>query len=378
MAYAFPSGTNTWIPSWEATGQTIAFIRDPKRFSINNYVDFRPATAPVGLYLEFDLAAGVRVQPVLASYTWHDGGERPSWEGNKNGFEFKSYRTVRHDNGFVLGNQAVDNAAWPILSYHSAATMQQSMTALSGEIIATLETEANWGTGNYDTCENVLDVAGGASAAYLDLANATPADANYMNIKKVFNNILIRLKKNTGSMVSLDDYWVVMSPNAAALLAQSAEIVDFIKQSPFAMMQIRGEIAGRNTFYGLPDQLYGWNICVEDTVQIAVNKGNATQTRAFQKNDDTLFFMSKPKALPGDQVGAVEGSVTPNFSTFQVFYYNEGNAADLARDGTASGLLTVETLPDIRNKRVEGHVVWQHDSVLVAPSSGFLLTDILS
>lgn len=375
MAYAYPSGTNSWIPSWEATGQTIAFIRDPKRFAINNYIDFRPATKPVGLYLEFDLDYGPRVQPGLGSYVWNDGGERPSWEGNRAGFEFKEYRTIRRDNGFVLGEQSIENAAWPIVAFHSAGVMQQSMTALAADIIAHLEDSGNWGSGNYDTAENILDgVPGGSSGTYLDVANATVGDAQYLNIKKVFNAVMVRLQKNTGGMVAVDEYWAVLSPGGAAALAQTAEIQDTIKQSPFAMMQVRGEIGGRNALYGLPDQLYGFNLCVDNTVSISANKG-ATQTRSFAKSDDTIFFLSKPKALPGDQVG---DAPTPSFSTFQYFYYGENNASDLARDGTASGLLTVEMLPDIRNKRVEGHVVWQGVSKMVAPSSGFLLTDILT
>ena len=59
-----PSATNTWVPNWEATGQIIAFCRNPKEFRINDYVAFRPAKKPIGLYLTLDTTQNRRVTAI--------------------------------------------------------------------------------------------------------------------------------------------------------------------------------------------------------------------------------------------------------------------------------------------------------------------------
>jgi hypothetical protein len=76
VAYAYPGSYNTWVPSWEATGQVIALIRNPSKFSINNYVAFRPANKQVGLYLEFDLDHPARSLS-LEQMMWPDGDRAP-------------------------------------------------------------------------------------------------------------------------------------------------------------------------------------------------------------------------------------------------------------------------------------------------------------
>jgi hypothetical protein len=371
MAYAFPSGTNTWMPSWEATGQTIAFIRNPAKFRINDYVHFRPATKPVGLYLEYDLD-GVGRSLSLDEMGWADGAERPTGEHNLDGFEFKEYAAIRRDLGFALGDQAVKNAAWPILAFHSASLMQKAMTALTRQVLLVLDATGSWGS-NTATVETLVGT--GAGTQYWDNSNATPGDANYMNIKKTFNTVLLKIQKNTFGMVDAGQIKCVVSPTAAAAMAQSAEIVDFLKQSPFALAQVRGDISNRNIRYGLPEKLYDVDIVVENCSYTDSVKGQ-TATRAWAKNDDQAIFMSKVEGLPGDQVG---DAPVPSFSTFQVFYYTDRVEADITKggDGT-SGLLTVETLPDIRNKRTEGHVVWQTAEKMVAPTSGYLVQDILA
>jgi hypothetical protein len=373
VAYAYPSGTNTWIPSWEATGQTIAFIRDPKRFPINNYVKFRPATKTVGLYLEFDLSEPGRSLS-LDEMGWADGGERPNSEAHLAGFEFKEYRAVRRDLGFALGDQSVKQAQWPIMAFHSAALMQKAMTALTRQVLSVIDVSTNWPSAQTATVEALIGSA--ATTQYWDNSNATPGDNNYMNIKKTFNEVAIRIKKATFSTVQAKDLWCVVSPGLARQMGESAEIVDFLKQSPFAMAQVRGEISNRNVLYGLPEILYGVNIVVEDTVYVSSPKNAASETRVWAKNDDQAIFLTKQDALPGDQVG---DAPVPDFSTFQVFYYSDRNEGDLQGGGDgASGLLTVESLPDVRNKRTEAHVTWQTSEKLVAPSAGFLVTDCSS
>jgi hypothetical protein len=362
---AYPSGYNTWVPSWEATGQVVAFIRDPNRFPINNYVAFRPAKKSVGLWLEFDLDHVARSLS-LEQLEWPDGGERPTGEFNLAGFEYKEYRTKRRDLAVALGRKTIAQTDWPILAYHSSMAMMQAMTALTRLTWSVLDTTSNWGTAT-DTAVNL-----GSGSGKLDGATATAGDANFLNIKKVFNKAALNILKATNSMVRKSDLWAVMSPTGAKLLSETAEIADFLKQSPFAMGQVRGDLPNRNVLFGLPEMLYGINIAVEDTVFVSSQKG-ATVSRSFVKNDDQIAFLSKVDALPGDEVG---DAPTPNFSTYQVFYYNEAleNAPSSSR-GNGRGLLSVETWEDVRNKRTEAHVTFDTSEKMVAATSGYLVQD---
>lgn len=365
MAYAYPSGYNTWVPSWEATGQVIAYIRNPNRFPINNYIAFRPANKSVGLYLEFDLDHPAR-SLTLDQMVWPEGSERPTGEHNLAGFEYKEYRTIRRDLAVTLGRKTIAQTDWPILGYHSAVVMQQAMTALTRLVWNVLDTAGNW-SGN-----TAAATALGSGAGKLDGATATAGDANFLNIKKVFNQVALNILSKTNGTVRKENLWAVMSPKGAKLLSETAELADFLKQSPFAMAQVKGDLPNRNVLFGLPEMLYGINIAVEDAVYVSSQKG-ATVTRAFVKNDDQIAFLSKADDLPGDEVGEAP---VPNFSTFQVFYYNEAmDGAPSSARGNARGLLTVETWEDVRNKRTEAHVTWDTSEKMVAPSSGYLVTD---
>ena len=65
------------------------------------------------------------------------------------------------------------------------------------------------------------------------------------------------------------------------------------------------------------------------------------------------------RSRPGDLVAPGSG---PSFSTCMIFAYEE---------------MTVETLRDTRNRRVEGHVVDDFSVVVTAPATGFLLTSVV-
>lgn len=355
----YPSGTNTWVPSHEATGQTIAFFRNPKRFKFNDYVSFRPANKMVGLYLELNPDDPARVV-TDEEYVWPDGAERPSGNNNLNGFEFKEYRTIRRDFAFTLGNLSVEQASWDIIASHTALVMQQAATLLTMRIVEQIEDT----TTNFSSyTSTATSLAGGKWSA------ATTTNPYVM---KTFNGAVNEITKNTNSMVGAGEICCVMSPTVAKALKESAELIDFLKQSPEAYAQVTGSKPGKNTMFGLPDQIYGVDIVVEDAVRVSTRKG-ITQTRAYIKNGTDVTFLSKKDALPGDQVGDFP---TPNFSTFQVFYYGE-NGETSKPDGSGMGLISVETWDDVRNKRKEGHAVMNTAEKVVAARSGYVVTAVL-
>ena len=116
-----------------------------------------------------------------------------------------------------------------------------------------------------------------------------------------------------------------------------------------ALAQVRGELTGTNTMYGLPDKLYGFPIVVEKTRKVTTKKG-ATTSRSQVLAKATPFMCARP----GGMVGVADA---PNFSTGVVFAYEE---------------MTVETLREASNRRTLGRVVENVVAKVVAPASGVL------
>jgi hypothetical protein len=105
MTLRFASASNTFVP--EATGQVIAYVRDPKEFKINEYVQYVPAPKNVGLYASFGRDAFVRIVSD-AEFAWQDGDERPRGLYNQVPFSWTEFRTFRRAYPWTLGDQAIE------------------------------------------------------------------------------------------------------------------------------------------------------------------------------------------------------------------------------------------------------------------------------
>jgi hypothetical protein len=357
---AFPGVANTWVPSWEATGQVIGFCMDPKKFKCNQYLTFRPAKKMTGLFLELDSSQFIRV-PTDDEYAWPDGAERPNGNNNLMGFDFREYSCQRRDFPVTIGNLTLEQTDWPILAIHSQMVMSQAMVSLTRRSLNVLETSGNYPASNVAT-------ATALNGGLWTLANLTAANAY---IRRAFNAVVTAILASTNSVVRPENVCAVLPPAIAQRISESDEIRDYLKQSPFALAQVRGDEPSANgALYNLPDQLYGVNVVVEDARVETARKG-ATSAAAFLKNGNTIVFTSKQEVIKGDFVG--DKSTLPNFSTYQVFYYGEQGVTD-----AVSGQLVIETWDDVRNKRKEIHVVQNTAERMVAGGSGFLLTNVLS
>ncbi|MCP4539914.1 MAG: hypothetical protein GY832_22470 [Chloroflexi bacterium] len=129
--------------------------------------------------------------------------------------------------------------------------------------------------------------------------------------------------------------------------------MDYIKGSPDALAQIKGELPGENAMYGLPNKLYGFPIIVEKTRKVTSIKG-ATRAASQILAEDTPFMAARPGAL----VGVADA---PNFSTCAIFAHEE---------------MTVETLRDAPNRRTMGRVVENLVAVMTAPVSGIIFSEV--
>jgi hypothetical protein len=148
---------------------------------------------------------------------------------------------------------------------------------------------------------------------------------------------------------------LVLGVSAAHEISECQEVVDHIKGSPEAYSQVKGQ-KGKWSQYGLPDQLYGYDIVVEDTVKVTSRRGATSATRSFVMDGDRAYMLARPGGL----VAAAGG---PNFSTACLFMYEE---------------MSVEEKQDEYHRRTMGNIVDDFDVVVTASASGFVFRDVLS
>ena len=95
----FPSGSNTYVPSFDATGQlVVSFSRNPKEFPLNKYIAITPVKKSSGYYLKLNAEQVARVTYAdLKDHVWHDGNDAPHGEWNNEKFEWLNFNTTRYD-----------------------------------------------------------------------------------------------------------------------------------------------------------------------------------------------------------------------------------------------------------------------------------------
>jgi hypothetical protein len=364
MASAFPSGTNTFVPSFDATGHlVVAFSRNTKDFSINQYVTVTPVKKTTGYYLQLNTEASARVtDSLINTATWHDGQDAPTGEWERENFEFRQYTTQRYAFPFRIGYRAADQADWKIVASHAAMAAQRAMTARTVRVVDTLTASGAFPSGNDITCNSTSVAEGTAPTLYLnagDSGDLNQGTSKGPALKRALNYASRKILQNTLGVVSSKDLVIVINPNVADALSRSKELHSYLKESPFALAQVRGDSESVNGKYGLPDQIYGYKFVVEDTVKVTAKKRSgrnmATDPLAVPTDEtfvfgDHLMIVARPGGLT-----STEGQ--QSFSTAHVFAYEE---------------MTTEQRDDPDNRRIAGRVVEDYGVELVAPVTGYI------
>lgn len=342
MAAGFPSGTNTYVPSYEASGHMIvSYSRNPKDFPINEYVTLTPVKKSTGYYLKITAEQAARVLHAdLSDHIWHDGNDAPSDNAGAESFEFKPFLTERYEYGFKLGYKAQDQADWKILSSHSAIQAQQAMTARTVLALSKLTNTSNYDSSHTATATALAGGkwdAGAAATPYLKDSLLAAAQV---------------VHKDTLGVVGPKDLVLVLNPVAARKIATSEELMDQFKQAPFTKDWVT-QSENRNARWGLPEYIYGFKVVVEDVVKVTSAKG-ATKATSYAMSDTIALLVARPGGLVG-----TEGSAS--FSTGHIFTYEE---------------MTVEQKDDPDSRRTRGRIVDDFGVEIVAPASGFVFTAI--
>ena len=364
MALNFASEFSVYLP--ELNAQVIAFIRDPKAFRLNRYCQMVPTDKMVFEYWRLGVDNSVRAVSLTAD-AWPDGQRRPKGHHNKSKFDEVVSKTTRRNDSFDIGNLTAKQSVIKLLDIYSKEAQSQHMTKRTARLLNAAQTVASWGA-NTATAAALANVAG----AFLDKGSSEETNPFFCVIKKTFDAVITKVMLLTNGMVDEVDTNVlkcVMSPNQAFKISETGEIHAYLKSSPDAASQVRGRTAGLNKMYGLPDNLYGVDIEVEnamiveqqpdasDAIGSEAGITGGAPKRHFIKNDSTMLFASRVGGLDG-----VPGA--PSFSTLQIFHYGSE--------------MEVETRDEAWDRLTEGGVVSNVFEALTAPASGFCVTDVLS
>lgn len=337
MAANAPAGSNTYIPSYDATGGLIAFTRNANAFRLNQYVKYLKVKKDQGYYLTLDADEPARVVD-LDDYLWADGADAASGNGEKQEFQYTAFRTVRYNFPFNVGYKAAAQADWPIIQAHAMKTLAKSMTLRTMKAASLLTTSGNY-SGN----------TAAASGAW-----STSSTANTYIQADIQTGLLVIEQATNGILYSEDSFVIVMSPTVARNISKSPEYRAYIQGSPDALSYLTDQ-TNPNRVYGLAPRLYGIKVVVEHATKVTTRKGGS-QTRGFVWPDTAVAIVSRPEGLVG-----TEGTEFSDFSTCAFRFYEEQ---------------TVETKDDPDNRRHQGRVVEDYIATLQAPTTGYLITGV--
>lgn len=344
---ALPGGSNTYVRSFAASGKLkVEFSRNPNKFDLHQYAQLKTVQKDEGYYLRINAEqAGRLVGGNTDETVWADGADRPQHNDGTEQFAWLPYRTQRHAFPFKLGQKAKEQADWDITGTHGAIAAQRAMTSRTRLAVQALTNAANWDASHVSAVASIAGNTGTWEAS-------TTAR---QDIKRSLFHANELIELDTLAAVDPSQFHIVMSPNTAKKISLCQEIVDHIKGSPDALDQVKGK-TGKFHKYGLPDQLYGFDISIERAVMVTSRRGasSAVRTRVFP--DGSVFMLSKVGELGNENEG-------PEFSTLTIFAYEE---------------MSVESKDDTDNRRHLGSVVDDVCAVVTAPATGFWFQTVLA
>jgi hypothetical protein len=345
------SGTNTYVPSHEASQKLVVdFSQKPDKFPINEWAALVKVTNDTGYYLRMDIESVGRFEdddPDLNKYVWADGQPAPNGDWDNEAHNFLKFACQRRAYAFTIGQMAEKQATWPILAQNAGRKAQKAMIARTLLAIKKATDTTQYDTSHVKSATSwgggLLD-AGSSTTPYLKLALSSMAQS---------------IMDDTLNGVDDEDLILVMGPAAARKIAASPEVQDYMKGSVHSLAVIKGDkvvnAKFKNARYGLPDELYGYKVVVENSRKVNSKKG-ATRN-VVQAWPSTMVAMF---ARPGSLASVAGG---PNFSTVQIFSFEE---------------MTVESKYDVDNRRTVGRVVENFGVEVVAPVSGCLATSAVT
>lgn len=343
MTAVLPGGNSTFIPSHETSGKLcVDYSRNIKKFAVSQYSQMVKTPKRVGYYLKHTIdEAGRVIDDDANEYLWNPGDNAPGGRDGTSEFEYLPFVTERRSYQFSIDDTAVDQATWDIVAQNAQRQAQKAMTVRTMKACSVMTT-----TGNH-LSSHVVDISAVSGNTGTWAASTSARSDIHRSLDYARDQIL----NDTLSAVDIDDLYLVINPTLARQIAVSQEIVEYIKSSPDALAQVRGELQGsnQNGAFGLPSKLYGVNLVIEKTKR-NTNRKRATRVTTNVLATATPFMVARPGGLTGTY-GA------PSFSALTCFMYEE---------------MGTQTKKDVDNRRTDGRVVEDYKFVLTAQEAAIM------
>jgi hypothetical protein len=355
---AMPGPYNVYIPAFQGkqtADLVVSYARDPRKFPVNRLVQRTPTKTLSGHWLTLRPEVLARILNDPNEAVWVDGQPRPRGTHNQQDFRAFPYICVRRCETAYLGWQTRDQAVWPIQDTQTGVLGHRMMTRRALAFYNVAMATGNHLASHVKTATQWSNI-GGTGGFWTAGTTANPV------IKRSLLQAAEAVRKDTLDAVQYTDLTLVITPPAAIAMSTSAEIHDYLAQSPLSLKQVRGEDETQNGQWGLPDKLYGMNLVVDGTLR--TTSGRQTVPGSFlnvlKTDDNSALIMAAPGDLSGNT-----GQVTSAFSSYHMFIYNGEE-------------MRTTTLDEPIDERTLMSVDETYDIKPVAPETTALITNLFS
>lgn len=344
-------GLNTFIPTFSAaTGQIqVEFTRSVNRFALTRYAQIVPVQQMSGYYLRIDEEETARVVNTQ-DLQWPLGEDRPT--GINSDIEWNTFTCQRFQTSFNIPQETARQAQWDVTASHARIAAAKMMTHRCVRAASTLTTSGNY-TNSYTSYASTNQSGYYDKASSLLNDNVLGSGVLSDGVQALFRAAAEKIVQATNAVVAPSDLCAIVNPTTARLIASTDGVRDYVKNYPAALNFLQGD--QQFATYGLPSQMFGVNVVVDDTVRVTNRKGSSKSVGFFYGTESApgIAFVSRPGGLVGN-----EG---PSFSTLTVFAYED---------------MTVETLEDPWNRRIRGSVTDNSAITLTAPLAAVYVADL--
>lgn len=382
-----PIGTNTgYIATADGNEDLITgFSRNIASFALPQYCPIKPVNRQIGLYLKFNPEPNFRlgVNP-RAEAAWADGSSRKNGPQNQSEMEFVQYQTQRLNKTTTLTRLQVQQASWPVEAENAAKLAQLMMT------LRVYDAHAALAAASYGSNAGPVDAQQASSIVVIMLpSTSTGAANNWSNGTPAQPNILASLLYAqqqiclaSGGAVTADELCLVVSPYVASRMAMSAEIQQALIQSQFAGQLITGDartdaiIAAWNAKYGLPTNLRGFPIVVDDTVADTTTLPGANYSSAgsFVFGNNEAYLVRRPK----NHLDPAKGGIV-----LQEDAQDSGNRSDFYPVLSTLVMITkeeftAESFEDPEDRIIRAHIATDYVMQVTSTVGAFKFTHVVS
>jgi hypothetical protein len=356
---AFPGPLNVYIPAFGGKASAnliVSYARDPKKFAVNKLAQRTPTSTLAGNWLTLRPEALARVMNDPNEVIWIDGQPSPTGTHNQQDFRGTPYTCVRRARPAYIGWQTRDQAVWDVQDTQLQLLAHQMMTQRAYAFYDVAMNSANHLSTHVKTATAWSDLGGYTGGFWSAGTSTNPI------VQRTLLQAANQIRKDTMDAVKYSDLTLVITPQVALQMASSAEIHDYVARSPFALGQIKGDVAGQNMEWGLPDKLYGMSLVVDGTLRTTSGRLQipATTVDIQDANDNSALIVATPGSLGGNV-----GQVNSAFSSMHMFVYNGEEMVTTTQD-------------EPYNMRTLLRVHETYDMKLVAPETAALVTSLFS